>query len=109
MTLTTVELSVELSCQKCVNQTDSVLSQVPGIQSFTVNLEKQSVVVISTLASSQLLDIIENKVGKRAVIMGMSGETPLGSAVAMLGGLIGSGSIQVFLRHVTGVINLYMI
>ena len=43
--------------------------------------------------------MIQNKVGKKAVIMGTSG-TPkgkvnLGAAVAMLGGVIGCGAVQV--------------
>jgi hypothetical protein len=43
--------------------------------------------------------LIENKVGKKAVIMGTSGTQKnivnLGAAVAMLGGVIGCGSVQV--------------
>ena len=43
--------------------------------------------------------MIENKVGKKAVIMGTSGtqkgKVNLGAAVAMLGGVIGCGSVQV--------------
>ena len=43
--------------------------------------------------------MIENKVGKKAVIMGTSGtqkdKVNLGAAVAMLGGVIGCGAVQV--------------
>ena len=92
---------VELTCQKCVDKAEKALSDVPvGISKFQVDLQKQSVIVTSTLPSWQLLNLIENKVGKRAVLMGASGSSSsaqghLGSAVAMLGGLIGSGSVQV--------------
>ena len=62
-------------------------------------IAKQSVIVTSTLPSSRLLDLMEDQVGKRAVLMGSSGSGPagghLGAAVAMIGGLIGSGNIQV--------------
>ena len=65
-----------------------------------VDLKSQSVLVTSSLPSSQLIDLIENKVGKKAVIMGTSGTIAknrinLGAAVAMLGGIIGCGSVQV--------------
>ena len=93
---TTVEMAVELTCQKCVDKAEKALSDVVGISKFQVDLQKQSVVVTSTLPSSQLLNLIENKVGKRAVLMGVSGSSSSSSsAVAMLGGLIGSGSVQV--------------
>ena len=88
---------VELTCQKCVDKAEKALSDVPvGISKFQVDLQKQSVIVTSTLPSWQLLNLIENKVGKRAVLMGVSGSSSSSSsAVAMLGGLIGSGSVQV--------------
>ena len=94
---TTTEFAVELTCQKCVDKTQKVLSGVDAIQDFRVNLQSQSVLVTSTLPSSKLLELIEST-GKRAVIMGSSGaqqQAKSASAVAMLGGLIGCGSIQV--------------
>ena len=98
-TNTTVELAVELTCQKCVTKTENVLSKVEGIQDFEVNLNKQSVLVTSALPTSKLLNIIESEVGKRAVVMGMGlKQKPLGAAVAMLGGIIGCGQVQVRLR-----------
>ena len=95
-TNTTVELAVELTCQKCVTKTENVLSKVEGIQDFEVNLSKQSVLVTSDLPTSKLLNVIESEVGKRAVVMGMGlKQKPLGAAVAMLGGIIGCGQVQV--------------
>ena len=95
---TTVELAVELSCQKCVDKTNTVLNKVDKITDFKVDLKTQSVLVTSSLPSSQVIDLIETKVGKKAVIMGTSGSKKdklnLGAAVAMLGGIIGSGSVQ---------------
>ena len=102
-----MELAVEMTCQRCVDKTNSVLSKVDKISDFKVDLKSQSVLVTSSLPSSQLIDLIENKVGKKAVIMGTSGTIAknrinLGAAVAMLGGIIGCGSVQVrFLKDLS--------
>jgi len=99
---TTVELAVELSCQKCVDKTNTVLSKAEKVSDFKVDLKTQSVLVTSSLPSTQLIDLIENKVGKKAVIMGTSGtqkdKVNLGAAVAMIGGVIGCGAVQGVVR-----------
>ena len=58
---TTVELAVELSCQKCVDKTNTVLSKAEKVSDFKVDLKTQSVLVTSSLPSTQLIDLIENK------------------------------------------------
>ena len=58
---TTVELAVELSCQKCVDKTNTVLSKAEKVSDFKVDLKTQSVLVTSSLPSTQLIDLIENQ------------------------------------------------
>ena len=101
---TTVEFAVNLTCQKCVGATESALKDVAGVTKFSVNLEKQSVVVTSTLPTSDIQLMLEST-RKRAVVLGTSGASskpaaPAPSAVAMLGGLVGAGSVQGVVRFV---------
>merc|ERR1712173_352057 len=80
------------------NKTEEVLSNQKSVNNYKISLPNKSVVVESTLPSSELIRIIEEGTGKRAVIMG-SGQGKMSSAaVAMLGGLIGSGSVQGVVR-----------
>merc|ERR1712012_359023 len=51
------------------------------------------------MPSTELVTLIESKTGKKAVIMG-SGEVKTLAAVAMLGGIIGCGSVQGVVRFV---------
>jgi len=103
---TTTEFGVNLTCIKCVRATEQVLNDVSGISNFTVDLEKQSVVVTSTKSTNELKTIIEST-GKRAVVLG-SGSAKiqekkpehLGAAVAMMGGLVGAGKIEGVIRFV---------
>ena len=60
-TETTVELAVELTCQKCVDKTNTVLSKAEKVSDFKVDLKTQSVLVTSSLPSTQLIDLIENQ------------------------------------------------
>jgi copper chaperone for superoxide dismutase len=88
---------------KCVNSTESALKDA-GVAKFSVDLDKQSVVVTSPLPTSKIQSILEST-GKRAVVLGTSGpsqksSSPAPSAVAMLGGLIGAGNIQGVVRFV---------
>ena len=102
-TTTTIELAVEMTCQKCVNETSNVLSKDPSVIDYKISLPKKSVIVESTLPSSELIRLIEEGTGKRAVIMGGSGQnqddTKSSAAVAMLGGIIGcGGTVQGVIR-----------
>jgi len=104
MSETTVEFAVNMTCQKCVDAAENVLGNVAGVTKFSVDLNKQSVVVTSTLPTSELQSLLEST-GKRAVVLGTSGAglkptTPAPSAVAMLGGLIGAGIVQGVVRFV---------
>ena len=100
-TATTIELAVEMTCQKCVNETSNVLSKESSVIDYKISLPKKSVIVESTLPSSELIRVIEEGTGKRAVIMGGSGQnqdTNSSAAVAMLGGIIGCGTVQGVIR-----------
>ena len=101
---TTVEFAVNLTCNKCVVATESVLKNVSGVAKFDIDLDKQAVVVTSTLPTSELQKLIEST-GKRAVVLGTAGPNkklvaPGPSAVAMLGGVIGAGSVQGVVRFI---------
>ena len=101
---TTVEFALNMTCQKCVDSTETVLKNVVGVTKFNVDLDKQSVVVTSSLPTSEIQSILEST-GKRAVVLGTSGgsskpATPAPSAVAMLGGLVGAGTVQGVVRFV---------
>ena len=69
---TTVEFAVNLTCNKCVVATESVLKNVSGVAKFDIDLDKQAVVVTSTLPTSELQKLIEST-GKRAVVLGTAG------------------------------------
>ena len=62
MTEMTIEMAVEYSCQKCVDKTNQVLSQEAEVTGFKADLDKQSLVVTSSLPTSKLIDLIETKV-----------------------------------------------
>ena len=93
-TATKIELAVDMTCQTCVDKATEVLSNEDSVLNYKISLQNKSVVCESTMPSAELVDLIERKTGKRAVIMG-SGEVKTLAAVAMLGGIIGCGSVQV--------------
>ena len=99
---TTVEFAVNLTCSKCVETTESLLKSTSGVTNFSVDLDKQSVVVTSSRPTSEIQSLLEST-GKNAVVLGTAGSLPdskLSSAVAMLGGLVGAGCIQGVVRFV---------
>lgn len=86
------QFSVNLTCQSCVEKTEKVLTGVPGINKFQVDLARQSVVVTSTLPSETIKSLIEST-GKQAVVTGSGGLLgSLGAAVAAIGGTMGIGA-----------------
>ena len=97
-TATTIELAVDMTCQKCVQETSKALANEASVIDFKINLPMKSVIVESTLPSSELIKVIEEGTGKRAVIMGQ--DTKSSAAVAMLGGVIGCGMVQGVIRFV---------
>lgn len=76
-----VELSVNMTCGKCVTKVKASLEGQPGISEVQVDLRAQRVQVTSTKPAFELKDLIETT-GKTAVISGLG---TLGSAVAMIG------------------------
>ncbi|CAB4057122.1 CCS [Lepeophtheirus salmonis] len=79
-----------------VMKISSELAAQDGISSYDIDLKSQSVVVSSVQPTSDIKCLIEST-GKRAVVVGSSGKTlqsGLSSAVAMLGGTIGSSINQ---------------
>ncbi len=97
---TTIEFSVNLTCQKCVRKTEAVLANIDGIDAFTVDLENQRLLVETTLTTGKVQQLIEST-GKTAVAVGFGGRGHLGAAVAAVGGPLGAdGLVQGVVRFV---------
>ena len=67
------EYAVTMECQDCVDSVSKVLSQVPGINDFTISLENQSVLVDGTVAPSKITKALR-ETGRAAILRG-SGES----------------------------------
>lgn len=84
-----MEFAVEMTCQACVDKVNRVLGSRKGlshknrvnfklfisfistdVKSFSVNLERQQVIIESSCASDKMKDLLEST-GKRAVLQGM--------------------------------------
>lgn len=82
-----VQLTVDLTSNKCEQTIRNELKDNPDIRDVTVNLEKQIVVVDTSLATSEVVRLIENT-GKKALVTGIGPSggkiSNLGSAVAIL-------------------------
>lgn len=79
-----VEFAVQMTCQSCVDAVEKALKETEGVQSVSVNLAQEQVVVESTLTSFQIQEILENT-GRRAVLKGQGSKaTHLGAAVSVL-------------------------
>ncbi len=90
-----VRLPCQFSWLKLVEQYSCT-----GVSSFSTNLAKQSVVITSVLPAAKLQEALEST-GKRAVILGLGSQTTQSeAAVAMLGGVVGAGSVQGVVRFV---------
>ncbi|CAE1174758.1 CCS [Acanthosepion pharaonis] len=86
MKLHITEFAVKMSCNSCVKAVTKVLQGIDGIQSFNINLERQQVIIDSTLPAFKLKELIE-KTGRQAVLTGFgitNTETHLGAAVAAI-------------------------
>ncbi|XP_012876343.1 PREDICTED: copper chaperone for superoxide dismutase [Dipodomys ordii] len=92
----TLEFAVQMTCQSCVDAVQKSLKGVTGVQSVEVQLEKQMVLVQTTLTSQEVQALLEST-GRQAVLKGMGSSRleNLGAAVAILGG---SGSVQGVVR-----------
>lgn len=65
-----VEFDVNLTCQECASKVQRALSEVTGINSINIDVEKQSVVVETSLPSQIIKEAIQST-GKRAVLKGL--------------------------------------
>lgn len=94
-----MEFAVNMTCEGCVKSVKNSLQGVEGVKSVHVDLNKDQVVVESSLTSSQVQSLIE-KTGKSAVLQGYGGfnETPLESGVVQLNA--GDSNIQGVIRLV---------
>jgi len=90
MVLAKIEFTVQMTCQKCVNEIRESLSNVKGIESVNISLDKETVIVETSLPSAEVQQKIE-ATGRRAVLKGYGGVDNLGAAVAMLGSASGCG------------------
>nr|KAF6437173.1 copper chaperone for superoxide dismutase [Molossus molossus] len=78
-TACTLEFAVQMTCQSCVDAVRTSLQGVAGVQSVEVELEKQMVLVQTTLPSQEVQALLEGT-GRQAIL-----KENLGAAVAILG------------------------
>jgi len=76
----TVELTVGMTCGKCEAAVSRALESA-GVKDYSVDLEKQKVLVTSSLSAETVKDVVE-QTGRTAVLVGAGS---LGAAVAMVG------------------------
>ncbi|XP_074518397.1 copper chaperone for superoxide dismutase [Halichoeres trimaculatus] len=83
---TKLEFAVQMTCESCAEKIRAALEGRPGVQSVSIDISKEEVLVESALTSAEVQALIEST-GRRAVLKGIGGsERDLGSAVAMLAG-----------------------
>ncbi|XP_071833220.1 copper chaperone for superoxide dismutase-like isoform X3 [Apostichopus japonicus] len=83
-TPTKVEFAVQMTCQSCVDAIKNSFKDIAGVQSLTVNLAQEQVIVESILTSFQIQEILE-QTGWRAVLKGQGSKLQhLGAAVSVL-------------------------
>ncbi|KAJ3048064.1 Cytosolic copper metallochaperone [Rhizophlyctis rosea] len=63
----TYTYKVAMSCSGCSGAVDRVLKKTAGVSSYDISLEKQTVVVNTSLSQQEVLDVIK-KTGKAAEI-----------------------------------------
>ena len=71
-TLLQIEFTVQMTCQKCVNKIRESLSNVKGIENVDISLDKETVIVQTSLPSAEVQQKIEST-GRRAVLKGYGG------------------------------------
>ncbi|XP_033507654.1 copper chaperone for superoxide dismutase [Epinephelus lanceolatus] len=92
---TKLEFAVQMTCESCAVKVRAALEGQPGVQSVSIDVGKEEVLVESTLTTAEVQALIEST-GRRAVLKGIGGsEQDLGTAVAMLAG---EGKIQGVVR-----------
>ncbi|XP_046985626.1 copper chaperone for superoxide dismutase [Schistocerca americana] len=98
MTAAKVEFAVQMKCDSCVEKIRKCLTNVDGISKFDVSLKDESVVLETTLPTSEILEKLEST-GCRAVLKGYGGGVCKTAAVAMVGNDCGRAD-----GHIKGVI-----
>ncbi|XP_038147249.1 copper chaperone for superoxide dismutase-like [Cyprinodon tularosa] len=89
--LTKLEFAVQMTCESCAEKIRAALEGIPGVESVSIDVGKEEVLVEAALTSVEVQSLIEST-GRRAVLKGIGGlEQDLGAAVAMVSG---AGSIQ---------------
>ncbi|KAM6959949.1 copper chaperone for superoxide dismutase [Tautogolabrus adspersus] len=95
---TKLEFAVQMTCESCAEQVRAALEGRPGVQSVSIDVSKEEVLVESALTSAEVQALIEST-GRRAVLKGIGGsERDLGSAVAMLAGVGNTVGVVRFLQ-----------
>lgn len=99
MTAAKVEFAVQMKCDSCVEKIRKCLTNVDGINKFDVSLKDESVVLETTLPTSEILKKLEST-GCRAVLKGYGGGIYKTAAVAMVGNECGraDGNIKGVIR-----------
>ncbi|XP_015230928.1 PREDICTED: copper chaperone for superoxide dismutase [Cyprinodon variegatus] len=93
--LTKLEFAVQMTCESCAEKIRAALEGKPGVESVSIDVGKEEVLVEAALTSVEVQSLIEST-GRRAVLKGIGGlEQDLGAAVAMVSG---AGSIQGVVR-----------
>ncbi|XP_046387793.1 copper chaperone for superoxide dismutase isoform X2 [Ischnura elegans] len=81
--VTTMEFAVQMHCNNCAESVKSSLAGIKEISKVDVSLEKESVVVETTMKSGDILKLIEGT-GKKVVLKGIGSNTN-SAAVAVVG------------------------
>jgi len=82
-TETQIELAVKMTCQSCVQTVTGVLREL-HISQFNIDLDKQSVVLTSSLPAEQIANAIEDIGGLQTIVRGQGGAQNLGCAICPL-------------------------
>ncbi|CAG8631665.1 4862_t:CDS:2 [Ambispora leptoticha] len=63
------EYAVQITCKDCVDAVKNVLSEVPGVDHFDINLEEQRVIVEGTAPPSKISKLLKNS-GRKVIVRG---------------------------------------
>lgn len=103
MSTTKIQFAVQMTCNSCVEAVTKSLNNVSGIKHFSVDLEKQTVVVDSNLPTLEIQRILETT-GKRVAVRGHEGSI---AAVCIIE--VGQRKIQGVVRFVQASPNICII
>lgn len=87
VTTTKIQLAVDMTCDKCSREVNLHLKANENIKNVAVNLEKQTVILETSLPTHEVVQLIEST-GKKALVTGVGAAgnevVNLGSAVAIM-------------------------